>query len=330
MAIRQADDYYIHLSPLKAPPAAAARAQHAGTDQEEIPLAAGSARPMHRIRAVLFVLAGIALGFGIPFLLYVFLGIGFWGSTKSDPRFFIGLGIFIAACGIAGGIVMWLPWRTRPALLFDEDAVCVRYPGFARPLVVPRALIRLVSIDDRPVHYFHRNDRFPVEGDVPESSFVDALDVHPSNPWEPHAPESRRPGFPIPSALEKPDGTYLFSADRSALPVLRVNPEDVPNVAVLFHESIPTPRAPVGMLLFGECSGLLGGRRIHGMLLRVRDAARAGEAFGRWGIVRPVTAEDVIEEHLLLPKPLKGIRAVVYGALLIVPVVLRIVLRHHF
>ena len=325
------DEYFINLTergaahaPLPVPDLS--KWPNAGADA--LPLASGSARPMQVVLSVLLVLGGPILGFGVPFLLYLFFSIGFWGSSSSDGVFYVVLGVCIAAVCIAAGIITWLPWRSAPALLFDDDAFRVRYPGFRRPLRVPRALIRAATIDDRPVHFFHRNDRFPVEGDLPEAAYVDALDVHPADPWQPRDPADPGARFPVPSGPSKPARTFLFSADGSALPFLRVNPEDVPNVAVLLHEPLPTPRPPLGAFLAARCKGFYGGRPIHGLMVRVSDATRVRAAFARWDVVRRITAEDVLDEHLSLPKPLTRVRGMVYGVVLLVPVLLRIIFRH--
>lgn len=321
----RADEYYIRIPRLKVEPQA-----EPASPAPEVRLASGSGRSMQLVMSVMIVIVGILAGLAVPFLLQLFLIIGFWGYGDSDRTFLIGLGVFIASCGIFMGIVSWLPWRRRPALRFDDDSVSIRYPGFARPLEVPRALVRVVAIDDRPVVLFQRNDRFPVLGEVPEAAFVDALDRHPSNPWDPPAPDSRRPGFPIPSPLSRPKTQHLFSADGSALPLFRVNAEDIPNLAIILDESVRTPRAPLGIFVGCRAPVIAGGRRIRGMLLRVAEPARAAEAFGRWSVVRDVTAQDVLEERLLLPKPLKGLRAAIYSAVLLLPLVLRILVRNRF
>src|ERR1051326_4134357 len=109
MAEIPTDEYFVHrpiLQPqTRARTAAAPRASE-GVEaaRTEIAFAAGSSRAMNRVMAVLFVLAGVVAGFGVPFLLYLFLSIGFWGTSSGDTGFLVGLGVFIAGCGIAGGI----------------------------------------------------------------------------------------------------------------------------------------------------------------------------------------------------------------------------------
>jgi hypothetical protein len=325
MGDARADEYYIRLPRVAAPPPPMPLAEP-GDGPLVVPLASGSGRTLQRTMAVLVALAGICAAFLVPLLLHIFT-LFLWSSSDSDRAFFIGLGVFIAFCGVAAGVLMWLPWHHRPQLTFDDESFSLRYPGFAKPFVVPRALVRLVAVDDRKVVLFQRNDRFPVHGELPEVAFADALDRYPAMPWEPPAPDSRAPTFPFPG-MGKPASQHLFSADGSALPVLRVNPGDVPNIAIVLDESVRTPRPPFGLVLGCRAPVFAGGRRVRGMLLRVSSAERAAAAFGRWDVVRDVTAQDVIEEDLRLPKPLAGWRAAVYGVVLFLPVVLKIIFRN--
>jgi hypothetical protein len=214
-------------------------------------------------------------------------------------------------------------------LLFRDDNVLVRYPGFCTPLVIPREAVRVVAIDDEPSKRFQPNRRFPIQGTLPAESFADALDLNESPPWGPNTGPRPRT-FPLPPSPEVPSQGYLYGPDGSSLPFLKLNPEDVPNVALLFHEPLRTPRAPLGLGLTGATVVLAGRRNVHGFLLRAAPAVAAATAFGAWGVVRPITAQDVVEEGLLVPKPLRGVRRVVWTATAAIPLIMKLLLfRHH-
>jgi hypothetical protein len=229
-------------------------------------------------------------------------------------------------------------WRHDPVIDVMPGGAIVTYPGFNRPFEVPRALVRVVAIDETPPKMFHNNVRFPVAGTLPEDAYADALDEYRRPPWEPReAPQPYGttgptvPADPWPRGRdgEKPGAApaYLFGHGGTALHVLRVNAEDVPNVAVIFHEPMRTPRAPLGFQLSARCGFFFGGRTIRGFMARVQDPALAEAAFGAWGVVRQVTATDVLDEGLRVPKPLRGWRVAAYAALLVIPLILRFVFR---
>ena len=52
--------------------------------------------------------------------------------------------------------------------------------------------------------------------------------------------------------------------------------------------------------------------------MRVVHPDEAHAAFEAWGVARPVTATDVVEEGLLVAKPLTGRRALIFGVTLAV------------
>ena len=123
---------------------------------------------------------------------------------------------------------------------------------------------------------------------------------------------------------------YLWSGDGSSLPFLRVGPGDVPNVALLFEGRVPTPRPPWWYFLSplsGRSPMFVGGRAVGGVLVRLRDPQAAASAFEEWGVVRRITAEDVLEKGLLVAKPLRGWRIVAYAVLFLGPVLVDLVLR---
>lgn len=308
-----------------------------------LPLADGGAKRAHQILSVLFALSGVLAGAavaGVITLLSVFGSM--WGTSMSgDGSFAIGAWVVVSVLGIAYAIITYLPWRKPIALYVAGEAATLVYPGFRSPLVIPRELVRVVAIDDQPVKPFHDNKRFPVAGLLPTDVFSDALDQYPRQPWEPleskdprgttgpTVPRDHRPQG-VPSSEQATERGYLFSADGRSLYVLGIGPADVPNVAVLFHERMKTPRVPMGVALLGHfASGVFpGGRRIRGMMLRFKSASSVGEAFAGWGVVRSVTADDVVEEGLRVGKPLRGWRIAAYAFAVIGPLIARYLMKH--
>ena len=132
----------------------------------------------------------------------------------------------------------------------------------------------------------------------------------------------------IPASVQTPERGCLYGPQGMALPFLRVNPEDVPNVAILLHEPLPTPRASWATSLTSRTPVFLGGRRIKGLLVRVASADDAAAAFEGWGVLRPITAEDVVAEGLVLPKPLRGIRNLVFCVLTLGPMIVGLLFHH--
>jgi hypothetical protein len=262
------------------------------------------------------------------------------------------IGGTVAICGLAVAVLAYRH-AGRPAhVKIDGDRLEVAYETFKVPLVLARTSVRAVTTDDTPPLLFTNNKRFPIAGAIPPHAFADALDNLPAAPWEDFDPD-RRGRVPSPAVIEhmggarkQPDGythddpardgwasagsyrhsfgspreAYLWSADGSSLPFLRVGPGDVPNLAILFHEPVRTPSVPWWFELSPINTNrplFRGGRLARGLLVRVRDAEAAASAFDRWGVVRRITADDVVEEGLLVAKPLTGMRAVAYGVVVV-------------
>ena len=134
--------------------------------------------------------------------------------------------------------------------------------------------------------------------------------------------------MPVLAGMEQESEQHVFSGDGTALPVFRTNPEDIPNVAVIFHEPLRLPKIHPAIHV-GPCASVLyaGRRTVRGMLLRVADAATAEALVAHWGVTRQVTVEDVLAEGLFLPKPLRGWRIWAFGALMIGMLILKVFLR---
>jgi hypothetical protein len=250
----------------------------------------------------------------------------------------------------------------RSKIAFDDDGLEVRYKTFARPLVVPKATIRVAMIDQAPGSRRAANGRFPIAGEVPAGSFADALDNFPRAPWEDIDPERRErkptPGViledygrgpRLPSGYRHDDPSrdgwassggsypppivrqgYLWSGHGSSLPFLRIGPGDVPNLAIIFHEPQRAPGPPWWFLLspLQRWYHFYGGRSVRGLLLRVEGAGAAENALKAWGVVRQVAAEDVVDEGILVAKPLKGKRAILYGAAFAASMLGPLIFRH--
>jgi hypothetical protein len=291
------------------------------------------------------VLAGFIL-FG--FLLFMKFILSFGGSaTPAEMTFAKVAGGVVAVYGILIAVVTWRRAGRPMRLRVDGSRLAIDYRTFSGPFEVSRELVRVVALDPQPRRLFTNNKRFPIAGSVPSESFKDQLDNYPAGPWEDLDPErqgrrsnpaviwedmggdGRRPqgtyshdepeqagwasggSGSLDAALASPNEAYLWSAHGSSLPFLRIGPGDVPNIAIIFHEPVRAPRTSWWFYLtpsFGGRALVRGGRRMRGVMLAVRNPHAAREAFVRWGIVRQVTAADVVEEGLLVAKPLAGVR----------------------
>ncbi len=117
---------------------------------------------------------------------------------------------------------------------------------------------------------------------------------------------------------------YLYSGDGSALPVSAANPADLPNVAIIFNHPVILPKR--ALRLSPWCSAIRTTRatRVAGLMVAARNPDDAAVEFGRWGVVRPVTADDVLDGQLRPPKPLTGWRAAIFALILLAPVVIKL------
>jgi hypothetical protein len=292
-------------------------------------------RSADRVWAVLIGLGGIVAGAAAVVGFFILSFVLSFGSepSRTERTVAFGFGAAIALGGLVLAVVVYRHAGVASALRVSAGHVEIGYRAFRAPLVVPREAVRVVSIDDAPVILFTKNERFPIHGRLPERVFADALDNMPRRPWEELDPDASL--GPLASAV--PGGAippwrpaHLWSGDGSSLPFLRLGPGDVPNVAILFEGRIATPRPP-WWLPFTASSRraplFMGGRKVSGVLVRLRRAADAADAFAAWGVVRDVTADDVLAQGLLVAKPLRGWRVIAYAGLLAGPFVIQLVLR---
>jgi hypothetical protein len=318
-----------------------------------LPLADGGSKVAERIFAVLIAIGGVVGGAAVAggFLMLAFVFSFGDSADGTDLAFAFGLGGAVVVYGVAMAILIYHRAGLRDRVELHDGALAITYKTFKRPLIVPRSLLRVASIDGSKTSRFG-GKRFPIEGAVPEGSFADALDNYPSLPWEDLDPDrhdrkptpgvvledfGRGPRLPGGYAHDDPasDGwasrakpvlpapvrqAFLWSGDGASLPFLRIGAGDVPNLALIFHEPQHVPRAPLWMMLSPLQRGyqFWGGRTVRGLLMRVVHPDEAHAAFEAWGVARPVTATDVVEEGLLVAKPLTGRRALIFGVTLAV------------
>lgn len=314
-----------------------------------------------RVLAVFIAIGGVVAGAGVVGLLFIASFVLSFGSepSRADVAVTLSLGGLIAVFGLIAAVMTWRHAAVRSMVTVTPAGLELGYRAFGRAIVVPREAVRAVTIDDTPPILFTKNERFPIAGALPQHVFADALDNLPRLPWEDFDPE-RGPGAVTPGVIvedtQLPVGGYrhddpaeagwassatatgpvfgrqgyLWSGDGSSLPFLRLGPADVPNVAILFERPQKTPRAPWWFAVAPPASRaplFFGGRSVSGVLLRLRDPHAAAAAFTGWGIVRPISADDVLEKGLRVAKPLRGWRIPAYVILFLAPFVIQALLR---
>jgi hypothetical protein len=322
-------------------------------------LADEGARASQRVLAVLYGAGAVVCGVAATGLLLLASFVFSFGDPPDGSEVVVAvlLGGVIAVGGVVVAVLSFRQASGPTGLTIHEDRLEIAYHTFKRPLVVQRSSVRAVAIDDTAFLPFTNNERFSVEGGLPVAVFADALDNWPAAPWDDFG--SEYPGAdPSPTVIvERPaegyahddpgrvgwaDGkraevaldfgrpAFLWSAHGSSLPFLRNGAGDVPNVAVLFHETLSTPRPPWWLDLspaVSRCALFRGGRPVRGLMLRVRHSAEVRDVFGPWEVVRPITAEDVLDEGLRVPKPLAGWRALAYTTIFLATVAVDVVFR---
>jgi hypothetical protein len=321
-------------------------------------LADEGARASQRAWAVLYGVGALVCGLAATGLLLLASFVFSFGDPPDTSEVLVAvlLGGTIAVGGVVVAVLSFRQASRPTGLTIHKDRLEIAYHTFKAPLVVPRSSVRAINVDDTPTLLFTNNERFPVAGDLPAHVFADALDNWPAAPWDDfgsvghHGTESSpqvkleqegkahddpgRAGWAAggrtESALDFGRPGFLWSGHGSSLPFLRNGAGDVPNVAILFHEAIRTPRPPWWLDLspaMSRCALFRGGRAVRGLILRVRHAAEVPNAFGPWEVVRPITAEDVMGEGLRVPKPLAGWRALAYTVIFLATVAVDVVFR---
>lgn len=315
-----------------------------------------------RIMAVIVAVGGIVLGLmAWGALAFIEMMFSIWGSERSNAPIYFGGGI--AVLSFAYAAYLWTRVENLSAgITVNADRMIVSLPEWRHPLMVPRSQVRLIAIDDRPLIPFTKNERFPIDGELPGEVFADALDRSGSNPWEPKpspVPSDPVPAPPMPSLHAAPppppDGYqpaesdagwasvgsrrpapqagrfgHLYSGDGSALPLFVYNETDLPNLALVFTGDLPLPHRSMGFSIMGSRRSIRSSkaRRARGMMLRARNGAQARGVFDAWGIVRNPHADDVLGAGLRPPKPLMGWRLAAYAAMLLAPFIIRLITKN--
>lgn len=311
---------------------------------------------------MLFGVGAVVSGIAVFAVLWFAALILEFGSMPdgTDTAFALAFGAPLAIGGLIIAVIAFRHAGDPTGMTVTEDALTIAYQSFGRPLVVPRAAVRAVAIDEGS-DPLHDRERFPVRGALPDDVFVDALDVPdagllgdldtarrsridptPGVIWE--RPETRaygdayghddpeRAGWASGGSSRRPlfRRGFLFNRHGHSVPYLRSDVVDMPNIAVVFRRPIRLPRPAWWSGIaprFARSASYRGGREARGLLLRLADPAAVRAALEPWQVVREITAEDVTEQGLLLAKPLIGWRVAVFALLLLGPMVLGLILR---
>jgi len=303
---------------------------------------------------IMFIIGGLFGGvvvFGALTILEFILT--FMGGGGPSPVAIV-CGVGVALFGICTGVFFLSRGeRETSVVTVGANHVSIALPEWTEPLVVPRESVQFVTVDDRPLEPFCKNERFAIEGALPHAAFADALDRDGRNPWEP----ARSPvPYQLPTqgaakvppvaadAAEHDDGWatvgsrprpeprgrhgYLYSGDGSALPLFVYNELDIPNLAIAFRQEMALPkRSQVFFMMQRRSMRASNARRARGILLRARNGVQAQGAFAPWNVVRAPHADEILSAGLRPPKPLRGLRAWAFAATLLAPLILRLVLR---
>ncbi|HVL89296.1 MAG TPA: hypothetical protein VM841_03570 [Actinomycetota bacterium] len=343
----------VPLRAAPAPPPAAPTVAPGGA----IPIVPPRGTRSPKVIAVLFAVGGLVGGFiAYGAMTLIELILSFMGSSDSAvPEI---AGITVALVGFGFAAYFWLRAdRETCVVTVGSQTMTISLPEWSQPMVVPREAVKLVALDDRPMIPFNKNHRFAIEGELPEAVFADALDRHGRNPWEPvpaqvpyQLPQTTPPPDPDASNSDAPEPAeheagwatvgskpvpeprgrhgYLYSGDGSALPLFLYNEIDIPNMAIVFTREMQLPKRSPGFFLLQRRSiRSSNARKARGLMLRARNGVQAEAALAPWGVVRAPHAGDVLGAGLRPPKPLKGLRAAAFAAMMIVPIVLDFVMR---
>lgn len=300
---------------------------------------------MARIRAILNAVGGAVLGAGL-FVIGA-LVISIFSGRASDFIVLGAIGFLCAAGGATFGYINWTAWNRSFYLRVGRGGLEIAYAGFKQPMFVPREMVRVVAVDETS----GPGRRFPISPDTPASRGSTAPKQGHSapvrdpyaSPFGDSAPAitelettADEPGWAAPLKTHPGNDStppmnarteYLYSVtsprDESVVPFLRLNSEDVPNVAIVFHESVPTPRAPIGVDFPGY-RAFGGGRKVPGVMILVVDSSAVQEAFGDWNVLRQVTSQDVFEKGLFRPRK---VGAQLRGALVAVGIIVVWIIR---
>ncbi|MGH9195984.1 MAG: hypothetical protein ACRD1T_09620, partial [Acidimicrobiia bacterium] len=298
-----------------------------GSSGDRTPLVPGSGRTTARIRSILNAIGGIVIGAGI-FLIGALISSIFTGRP-SDLVVLGAISFLCAGGGVGFGILNWRAWNREFYLSVSGAGLEIAYVGFREPMRVPRESVRVVAVDESggPAHRFPLSEKTPTGRDTSRTDTTAQQGRQPRDPYaSPFVDVSsgdrgpQDPGWaaPVPTSESKfmdraRDPDYLYSLTNShgprgesGLPFLKLNPEDTPNVAIVFNEDLSMPKSPPGVDFPGggiwNGAGVFGGgRKVPGVMISVVDAARVRAALEEWKVVRPISAQDVFEGVIFHP-----------------------------
>ena len=225
-----------------------------------IPLA--SFRTVRAITAVVIGAAGVGtVVFAIAVYAMLATGVPFV-SEGSVIQGLVGAALVLVfgALWVWPKLAPWLGWTHDPALVIEPDFVTIRHPGLGEPMVVPRQLIQVASVDTSPANIFTLHRRFA---------------------FEPGAIGGR------PRSVLRARG------------IARLNLGAFPNVVVLFKQPLETV-APARRIRWGEHTFFKGGRSVLGVALAVSDPGLARDSFARLDLLRAISLHDVASSGLAL------------------------------
>jgi hypothetical protein len=222
-------------------------------ERATIPL--GSFASMRLFMIVLGVLATIVT-LVVAFGTFALLSAGFpFFSDGSRVQGVVGAAIVLGlgAMWVGPKVSPWIGWKHQPALVVESDFLTVRHPGLGEPLVVPRQLIQVASVDTTSRGLLAAHRRFRVSSGSPLATKRSVL---------------------------------------SSRQVARLSLWGVPNVVVLFKQPVATTPAGRA-IRWGEHPMFRGGREVRGVALHVNDPGRARAELARVELLRAIRLEDL-------------------------------------
>ncbi len=166
----------------------------------------------------------------------------------------------VAALFVGPKVTPWIGWKHEPALIVEPGFLTVHHPGLGEPLVVPRQLVQVASIDTTSGGILAAYRRFRLVGGAPT--------------------DRRR------SVL-------------SARAIARLTAFAAPNVVVLFTQPLQTTR-PARRIRWGEHMLFRGGKEIRGVALKVSDVGRARAELAKMDVLRAITFQDAATSGVAL------------------------------
>ena len=157
-------------------------------------------------------------------------------------------------------VAPWVGWKHEPALVVEADFLTVHHPGLGEPLVIPRQLIQVASVDTTSRGLLAAYRRFRLVGGSP---------------------------------VDRPRSVL------GARDIARLTVAAAPNLVVLFTQPMSTTR-PGRNIRWGEHMLFRGGKEIRGVALHVGDAGRVRAELARLGVLRAITFHDAAASGIAL------------------------------